>query len=182
MNYPKFVEFVKLIGKLKKVKRAGWVREMVKNPESVAEHSFRTIVLAMILAPNLKVNQEKLIRMAIIHDLGEVMVGDLVDERGTKIDFALRKSKEKKEEEAIADFFRKIEQKDEYLNLFSEMIERKTEDAKLFWEIDKLERTFQALEYEKEQKINLTEFFENADEQIKHPLLKGIVGELKKLR
>lgn len=182
MNYRDFIEFVKIVGRLKKIKRAGWIRENVKNPESVAEHSFRTIVLAMVLAPNLKINQEKLIKMAIIHDLGETAIGDLADERGEKTDIVLRKIKEKKEKTAIADYFGKIEQKDEYLNLFTELIERTTEEAKLFWEIDKLERTFQALEYEKEQKINLEEFFENADVQIKHPILKSILGELKKLR
>lgn len=182
MNHSKFIEFAKLIGELKKVKRAGWVRENVKSPESVAEHSFRTIVLAMTLASQLKVNQEKLIKMAIIHDLGETAIGDLVDERGKKTDLSMRETKEEKEKEVIAEIFEKVEQKNEYLNLFTEMVERKTEEAKLFWEIDKLERTLQAFEYEKEQKLNLEEFFENADAQIKHPTLKSAIENLKKLR
>lgn len=182
MNYLKFIEFAMSIGELKKVKRAGWVRERVNGPESVAEHSFRTIILTMTLAPRLKVDREKIVKMAIIHDLGEIKIGDLVDERGKNTDFTLQKTKEEKEKKAIANLFEKIEQKDEYLNLFIEMLERKTEEAKLFWEIDKLERTLQAFEYEKEQRINLEEFFENADVQIKNSILRNMLEKLKKLR
>lgn len=178
MNYPGLIEFVKLVGKSKKIKRTGWVREKVKNPESIAEHSFRTIVIAMILAPHLKINREKLIKMAIIHDLGEIVTGDIIVERGKKTDFAKRLTKEEKEKEIIDQMFKKIDQKDEYSNLFKEMIKRKSEDAKLFWQIDKLERTIQALEYEEEQKLNLEEFFENAKVQIKHPLLKKLLEEV----
>ena len=60
------------------------------------------------------------------------------------------------------------------------MIERKTKEALVFWEIDKLEMAIQAYEYQKEQKINLEEFIQNADLHIRTPLLKEALDELKK--
>jgi len=62
------------------------------------------------------------------------------------------------------------------------MIQRKTEEAKTFWDIDLLERTIQAYEYEKEQGIDMTEFFASAEFFITHPLLKSAVNDLKKMR
>lgn len=62
------------------------------------------------------------------------------------------------------------------------MIERKTEEAKFFWQLDKLEMAIQALEYEKSDNKNLEEFFLNADLQIDSPFLKKIMNEIFKSR
>ena len=70
----------------------------------------------------------------------------------------------------------------EYVKIFEEMVERKSEEAKILWQIDKLEMTIQALEYEKEQNKNLDEFFVNALLQIETPLLKKILNEVLKKR
>ena len=125
------------VGISKKLKRSGWVEKNIKNPESVAEHAFRTIVLAMVLASSLNVDQAKLIKMAIIHDLGEISTGDLIVQRGKNLDLEARKKKEKIEKEAIKSILWEYEE--EYYKLFNEMIERKTKEAIVFWEIDKLE-------------------------------------------
>lgn len=167
------LSFAKLIGKSKKVKRAGWVRESIGNPESVAEHCFRLSVLAMVLADRLGVDQNKLIKMAIIHDLGETKTGDMVVERGTNIDYEMKKKKEDAERKIIQETFSVFG--NEYKEIFQEMIERKTNEAKIFWQLDKLEMAIQALEYEKEQKKNLEEFFVNAKIHITHPIISEIL-------
>ena len=64
------VDFIAIVGKSKKLRRAGWVREKINNPESVAEHSFRVSILAMVLSDPLGLDKEKLIKMALLHDLG----------------------------------------------------------------------------------------------------------------
>jgi len=168
------------VGISKKLKRTGWVKRKVKNPESVAEHTFRVIVLCMALAPSLKVDQQKLVKMAIIHDLGETSTGDIVVESWKKIFLDKRKKKEKIEKEAIRNIL--YGYGEDYSNLFQEMIQRKTEEAKTFWDIDLLERTIQAYEYEKEQGIDMTEFFASAEFFITNPLLKSAVNDLKKMR
>lgn len=173
------LKFLIKVGKLKKIKRTGWIREGIKDPESVAEHSFRLIVLSMIFAPILKVNQEKLIKMAIVHDLGETEIGDLVVDRGGLKDLILRQKRENKEEKIIREMFKGLE---EYSDLFKEIVERKTKESQILWELDKLETSVQAYEYEKEQKINLSEFIENAASYMKEPKLKEILEEIKKFR
>ena len=166
------------VGISKKLKRSGWVEKNIKNPESVAEHAFRTIVLAMVLASSLNVDQAKLIKMAIIHDLGEISTGDLIVQRGKNLDLEARKKKEKIEKEAIKSILWEYEE--EYYKLFNEMIERKTKEAIVCWEIDKLEMVIQAYEYQKEQKVDLSEFFITAESVIKNPLLKEALDDLKK--
>ncbi len=178
----KIVEFLSTTGKSKRILRSGWIREKVKNPESVAEHSFQLSVLAMILSDQLGVDKEKLIKMAILHDLGEVITGDIVWSRGEIMDIKKRIEKENQEKEEIAALFKIIGKESGYRKIFEEMIERTSQEAKILWELDKLEMALQALAYEKEQNKNLDEFFINADLQIHSKTLRRIFKEILKQR
>ena len=171
------LKFSELIGKLKKIKRSGWVREGIKNSESVAEHSFGLSVLCMVLADQLAVDRDKLVKMAIIHDLGEIKTGDLIIERAEGIDLKVREEKESLEKEAIVELFKDFGKSD-YKDLFQEIIERKTRESKIFWQLDKLEMIIQAMEYEKEQNLDLSEFFENAAIYIDDSFLKKVIEEI----
>lgn len=168
------------VGISKKLPRTGWVMNGIKDPESVAEHCFRVTVLSMVLAPYLEVDQDKLIKMSIIHDLGETATGDLIIQRGPKIFEKERREKEKIEEESIKAILWKYSE--DYSTLFHEMIERKTKEAVVFWEIDQLEKAIQAYEYEKEHNLDLFEFIEGAAAHIKTPLLKEAIKDLINLR
>lgn len=117
----KIVRFLTMVGKSKKILRSGWVREKIKDPESVAEHSFQLSVLAMALADQLGVDKEKLIKMAVVRGLGEVVTEDIVVERGNIIDIKKKGEKEQKEREGIKKIFDKIGQADDYLKIFDEM-------------------------------------------------------------
>lgn len=178
MRVDEISELLFLIGKSKKIKRSGWVREGVVNPESVAEHSFRLITIAMLLAPILHLDQDKLIKMAILHDIAEVKTGDIVVERWGKVDLSGKKNKEKLEMQGIEKMFSKHPQKEEYIAIFHEMIKQKTELSKLFKQLDKLEMVLQAYEYEQEQKKDLSEFFVDAKVYIIHPFLKAIYEQV----
>ncbi len=171
-----FLDLALRIGELKKLKRSGWVREKVKNPESIADHSFRTTILAMVLAPLLNLDQNKLIKMALVHDIGEVESGDVVWERGDFGDEEERKKKEEIEKKAIGRIFKKFGE--EYINLFRELLERKSDEAKVLWQIDRLERMIQAMEYEKNQGVDLSEFFANAEKNITDPKLREIMQQI----
>lgn len=70
------VDFLIQVGKLKRKKRRGWVVHQIKNSESTAEHIFRMAVLAWILGRKKKLNLEKVIKMALIHDICEVYASD----------------------------------------------------------------------------------------------------------
>lgn len=73
----KIVDFYHYTDLLKRTKRAGWVKAGINDSESVSDHSFSTSLLSMIMAPKLKADSEKLIKMALIHDLGESIMGDV---------------------------------------------------------------------------------------------------------
>ncbi len=178
----KIIRFANMVGKSKQILRSGWVREKIKNPESVAEHSFRLSVLSMVLGDQLGVDREKLTEMAILHDLGEVITGDLVWSRGKFIDIKKRSEKEEFEKKGIEKIFKIIGISDKYIGLYKEMIERKSEEAKIFWELDKLEMAIQALEYEKSQNKKLDEFFINADLEIHSLFVKRIMREILRQR
>lgn len=179
-----YLDFLKTIGKSKRLLRSGWIREKIKDPESVAEHSFRVGVLAMVLADELGVDKEKLIKMAILHDLGELVTGDtvVVNPRGDVIDIEKNTEKEREEKEGIREVFNKISEGDTYAAIFEEMIDIATPESRVFWQLDKLEMALQALEYEEEQGKNLEGFFVTADLYIRHPLIREIFDDILKQR
>ncbi len=158
----------------KKIVRTGWKMMKIPNPESVAEHSFQLCVIAMVFADQLGVDREKLIKMAVIHDLGEIITGDLVWSRGNIIDIQKRQKKEIMETEGIESIFSKLGNSKEYKAIFKEMIERKSMEAEIFWQLDKLEMSIQALDYEKITHKNLDEFFINTDLQLTFPFLREV--------
>jgi putative hydrolase of HD superfamily len=83
-----YFEFVQL----KQLYRQGWLHKGIslQNCETVAEHSFCVALLALILADEYSVELDtaKVIRMALIHDLGEIYAGDFTPRsfRGLLID------------------------------------------------------------------------------------------------
>ena len=62
--------------KLKQLARTGWVRAGVENPESVADHSWGMAILALRLCPQ-ELDLCKVLSMCIMHDVAEILVGDL---------------------------------------------------------------------------------------------------------
>lgn len=179
-----YLEFLKTVGRSKRLPRTGWVREKVKDPESVAEHSFRVGVLAMVLSNKLgyKLDKEKLLTMAFLVDLGELTTGDVVTGRGEYIDIKKQDEMERQEREAIREMFDKIEDSEKYLAIYDEMVGRNTPEAKAFWQLERLEMALQALEYEEEQGKNLEEFFVNTGLYLRDPLSKTIFNQILKQR
>jgi putative hydrolase of HD superfamily len=66
-------------GRLKTLRRAGWLRIGLTDGESVADHSFGTALLALLLATDLDVDRDRVIKLALVHDLAESdpEVGDI---------------------------------------------------------------------------------------------------------
>lgn len=152
------IEFCKIAGKLKKVERTGWgMRVGIKNAESVADHTFRTAFMAMVIADmrnlNLgikKINTEKIMRMALMHDLGEAIIGDW-DALQTKLDGRIEE-KQRKEDEALRKILALLpkELEEKYREIWKELTEGETPESKLFKQVDRLELLMQAVEYEKD--------------------------------
>lgn len=136
------LNFFHEIEKLKKLKRAGWVLRKIPDPESVADHSWRTAVMALVLAKEAKVDQNKCVKMALVHELAEIIIGDL-----TPYDHVSEAKKYQLELNAFTKLLKNLKDK-EMLNLWLEMEQHKTPEAKLVQELDRLELLFQAAEYQ----------------------------------
>ncbi|HTY08285.1 MAG TPA: HD domain-containing protein, partial [Candidatus Edwardsbacteria bacterium] len=69
--------FLYEVGVLKQVKRSGWWLAGVKDPETVAEHSYRAAVIAYFVARLERADAEKACAIALFHDTHEARVQDL---------------------------------------------------------------------------------------------------------
>ncbi|MGM5481989.1 MAG: HD domain-containing protein, partial [Nanobdellota archaeon] len=63
-------------GFLKSVPRSGWHFIGNKNPESVAEHSFRTTIIGYFLAKQEGADANTVVKICLFHDLSETRLGD----------------------------------------------------------------------------------------------------------
>lgn len=107
--------------------------------ESVAEHSWRIALMAMLLRPEFpELNMERVIRMCLIHDLGEAFTGDIPAFYKTETDVA--------REDAEFDAWVSTlppETCREFSDLLREMNALQTPEAKLYKALDKLEAVIQ---------------------------------------
>lgn len=107
--------------------------------ESVAEHSWRAALIAYFLKdefPN--ADMDKVMKMCIIHDLGEAFTGDIPT-------FDKTQSDEETEGSLLYDWIKSLpmEYAKEMIELYEEMTERKTIEAKIYKAIDSLEALIQ---------------------------------------
>lgn len=178
-----YVQFALTLGKLKSLKRTGWVRRNVPDPESVAAHSFRTAMLALTLAPQVGADPNKSVKMALIHDAGEAKIGDVIAASwdGKSFDIPLLLKKHQEETAAVHEIFDLIEDK-EYPKLFEEFQKKNTVEAKLVTEVDKLDMAIQAYEYEKQYGIDLQPFFTSVSSVLKLKAIKKLFKEIESKR
>ena len=90
------VDFLIKINKLKEVPRTGWLLMKVKNPETIAEHTFRMAIFSWFLGKRKNLNVKRIIKTSLFHDLCEVYAGDK-----TPFFYWNGLRREKKEEEKI---------------------------------------------------------------------------------
>lgn len=133
MNPRTYIDFLNKIEKLKCNTRHSWTSS--GRQESVAEHSWRLAVMAMLCAdeyPELDIN--KVIKMCLIHDFGEAITGDIPAFLKTAQD-------ELDEDVAVTKLLSVLptDTQTELQSLFDEMNERETPEAKLFKALDNLE-------------------------------------------
>lgn len=105
--------------------------------ESVADHSWRISLMAMLLSGEEEfrdVDTDRVIRMCLIHDLGEAFTGDIPT-------FVKNDADTVKEDALFDEWVRSFPdpQRQEWLDLLSEMEAQQTTEAKLYKALDRLE-------------------------------------------
>src|SRR5713226_9513959 len=68
--------FFRAAGGLKRLPRQGWVDRGIPAPESVADHSFRAALMALVLGSAAGLDTARLVKLVIVHDLPEALAGD----------------------------------------------------------------------------------------------------------
>jgi putative hydrolase of HD superfamily len=148
---------------LKQLARSGWIQSGIprENVETIASHSFGMSVLILYYRNVLeaeKIDVDKALRMALIHDIGESITGDFTPEDGVS---PLVKYKE--ESKAFEQLFRGITAGAEFRQLWEEFEAGETREAQLVRRMDKLDMLIQAFLYEKQFGIHLDSFWNDMD-------------------
>ncbi|KAG0492773.1 hypothetical protein HPP92_006171 [Vanilla planifolia] len=81
-NAASAIDFLTLCRRLKTTKRKGWINHGIKGPESIADHMYRMALMALIAGDLPGVNRERCIKIAIVHDIAEAIVGDITPSDG----------------------------------------------------------------------------------------------------
>ena len=162
---------------LKTIHREGWKKNLqIDYPESVADHSYSVSIMSMILADLEGLNTEKIIKMALLHDLAESTIGDITPGSMKNND------KITKENNAMKKILMNIpsEIRKPYFKIWDEYQNNSSKESSLLHDIDKLEMAFQAKFYQENgiSKEKLVTFYDTAKMGIKNKNLRNILSNI----
>uniref|UniRef100_A0A8C3BFT9 5'-deoxynucleotidase HDDC2 n=1 Tax=Cairina moschata TaxID=8855 RepID=A0A8C3BFT9_CAIMO len=160
--------FLRLLGQLKRVPRTGWVYRNVAKPESVSDHMYRMAVMALV-SEDKNLNKDRCIRLALVHDMAECIVGDIAP-----ADNISKEEKHRREEAAMKRLTQLLSEdlKKEIYELWEEYENQCTAEAKFVKQLDQCEMILQAFEYEELENTpgRLQDFYDST--AVFHKLLK----------
>lgn len=145
-------DFLALADNLKRAYRYSQCRTKKMKPDSAADHSWRLALMAMVFTKKLKlkINLERALKIAIVHDLSEAITGDI---DYTLIARGMVKYRDKEKAECLAlkkicrqlpiDIGREIE------TLWQDYQESRSVEAKFIKALDKLETMIYLIEADK---------------------------------
>lgn len=168
--------FAKKVGALKMVIRTGWLDVAISNPESVADHSYRCAVLAMLLGDLKGLDAERMMRMALLHDIHESITGDLTPRQKAEQPEQLKIAESNATRKILSDLPHML--RSEYFAILEEYRNQYSPEARLVKEIDKLEMALQAIEYEQRgySAKALDQFLETARNDVRDIDLKALMS------
>ena len=163
-------------GLLKRIKRSGWWVAGIKDPESVADHSFRCAVIAYYMAHLEKVDPFKAMAMALFNDIHEARINDLHKMGHHYIDF------KEAEKEVFKDQVEHLNKgvKDEMTVLRREYDIQKTKASIVARDADILECLLQAKEYYDSGYLKTKKFFKTAPDHLRTKTAKALWKRMKK--
>jgi putative hydrolase of HD superfamily len=170
-------DFFKIILDLKNIQRKGWLDKIgIKNPESVADHSYSMTLMSMIVSELQGLNTNKIVKMALLHDLAESSVGDFTPEEIPKRrkleleNIAMKKILKELPNELIKN----------YQEVWNDFLLGESDESIFVHEMDKLEMVFQAKHYIDKgfSKEKIQTFIDSANNEIKNKDLKKIITKL----
>ncbi len=138
MSLERDIEFIYEMGALRFMDRS-WKRFLNADFANNTEHLFRVTWIALIIAKGEGVtNTEKIVKMAIAHDIAESRTGD--------VDYLSRQYVERKEKMAIEDILRDTSVEEEFLELLHEYELRQSIESRIVKDADNLDVDFELRE------------------------------------
>ncbi|MBX3012121.1 MAG: HD domain-containing protein [Caldilineaceae bacterium] len=173
---------------LKQLPRTGWLLAGIRQPESVAEHSFSVSWLAIWLAEAINTHWEdhaltapldltQVMQIALVHDLAESILTDLPKRSTDLLGKAIKHGAEAK---AIQQIFQELPNGAHYITCWQSYAQGTTPEGRLVRDADKLEMIHQALCYEQGGQRNLDDFWQG--HQWHYTLSRNLFDELCRLR
>lgn len=148
------LKFYMFNNKLKKILRQGWLDVKISGDriESIAEHIYGCLILSITINDEfkLKLNMEHILKMLTLHELEEIIIGDL-----SALSKVTKEEKLEMGKKAVKKITNGLINQSEIESLLNEFNERVTKEAKFAYHIDKLEPDFQAKIYDLEGKFNI---------------------------
>jgi putative hydrolase of HD superfamily len=135
--------FLYEMGLLKRYKRSGWLIAGVNDPESIAEHSFRTAVIGYLLAIMEGADPGKTATLCLFHDSQESRIGDVPS---VGKGYVVTAPNPQVTADQVAEFPAEVGQA--VRDLVDEYEARESLEARLAKDADKLECLIQAREYQ----------------------------------
>ncbi len=163
---------------LKLLPRTGWLQRGVAQPESIAEHTFGVATLALLVGDRVPcIRRERLLVMALLHDMAEAVIGDLPH---TARNYLGKATKDDAERRALADLLAPLPACDDYMQLWDEYTQRTSREARLLKQLDRLEMLIQAVAYAQAGNRLMNEFWSDITEGWDNdfPILHELVHEL----
>ncbi|KAJ2795282.1 hypothetical protein H4R20_005937 [Coemansia guatemalensis] len=173
------IEFLSIVERLKRTKRTGWINNGISGPESIADHMYRMGIMAMLI-DDATIDRSKCVKMSIVHDLAEALVGDI-----TPYDGVSKEQKYELEREGMHKIVQSLGNSavaQEIEMLWLEFEKNETSEAKLVHDLDKCEMIQQAMEYEFSDEKQLDSFFDSTKGIFTHPQVKAWVDEIYRRR
>jgi putative hydrolases of HD superfamily len=168
------VNFIFELGELKRVKRSGWWLIGIKDPETVAEHSFRAAAVGYILAKMENANADKVMRMCLFNDLHETRLNDLHKVGHRYIDFKKAENAAFKEQIlCLPDEIAK-----ELSGIVDDLQNDRTIEGTIARDADLLECAFQAKEYIDIGYKDASNWIDNIRKNLKTGSAKKLLTEL----
>ncbi|XP_014767681.1 5'-deoxynucleotidase HDDC2 [Octopus bimaculoides] len=180
-GFSKLFEFMTLVGQLKRIRRTGWIRKNVSDPESVSDHMYRMAVLAFLTDPSLGLDRERCIKLSLVHDLAESIVGDLAPSDNVS------KPEKRRREETAMNLIKDMvggAVGQEFFQLWQEYENVSSKEAEYVKDLDKFEMVLQAYEYEQldRKPKSLQDFFDSTKGHFTTKQVQKWMSELEKIR
>ncbi|CAI5515115.1 unnamed protein product, partial [Closterium sp. Naga37s-1] len=119
------------------LKRTGWVKRGVQGPESIGDHMHRMALMAFVLSGVERIDRERCIKMAIVHDVAEAIAGDITPSCGVG-----KEEKHQMERDALEKMCAALgpnrKAAAEMLALWEEYEANETNEARLVKDFDKM--------------------------------------------